>query len=196
MADADATPGDARRTVRVLLWLDRAVERRWFFPAVAAFPLSDYLVPVLPNQILLAALSTLHPQRWVKFAATFIAAAGVGALGVATVVQAAGPWLFEALAGDTPDATAVSGPLALVERYGLWVVAALSLLPWPPRTAVLACAVAGLSPWAITLAVLAGRPVPTVTVALVGAKAPHVLRRFRSVDRLLAHVERAREDAR
>ena len=51
------------RTARIVLWLDRVSGRPWFLPAVSAFPLCDYVAPVLPNQVLLLALTVLHPRR-------------------------------------------------------------------------------------------------------------------------------------
>jgi hypothetical protein len=123
-----------------MLRLDRVAHRRWFLPAVAAFPLSDYL-------------------------------------------------LLDTLPGETADDSVVRETMATIEDYGLWVLVGLSLLSWPPRAAVLACALVGLPPWAIALAVLAGRPIPAVGLALTGAKAPHLLRRFRTIDPVLADVE-------
>lgn len=40
--------------------------RRWFLPAVAIFPAADYVLPFLPNQMLLLALSVLHPKRGLR----------------------------------------------------------------------------------------------------------------------------------
>ncbi len=196
MADADA---DAARTVpasavpprpvRVLRRLDRAADRRWFLPATAVFPLSDYALPVLPNQLLLVILAVLHPRRWWALTVTFVTAAGLGAFLVATAVQTGGAWLLEVVPADPG---ALAGVTRQLRRYGLWALVALSLLPWPPRTAVLACALAGLAPWSIAAAVTAARLVPVTALALTGAKAPHLLRRWARVDRLLTAVEAVR----
>jgi uncharacterized membrane protein YdjX (TVP38/TMEM64 family) len=177
------------RTVRVLRMLDRAVRRRWFLPAVGVFPLSDYALPVLPNQALLTTLAVLHPRRWWALTVTFVTAAGLGALVVAATVQATGAWLLDAVGGEQE---AIAGATAQIRRHGLWALVALALLPWPPRTAVLACALAGIPPWAIAVTVVAARPVPVAAMAFTGAKAPHRLRRFRRIDRLLAAVEAGR----
>ncbi len=188
MADTATGPASspATRTVRVLRRLDRAAQRRWFLPATAVFPLSDYALPVLPNQILLTTLAVLHPRRWWQLTITFVAAAGLGAFLVAAAVQATGTWVLDAIPGDPQALTDVTGQ---IRRYGLWVLVGLSLLPWPPRTAVLACALVGIPPWAIAAAVLAGRPVPVAAMAFTGARTPHLLRRFRRIDRLLTAVE-------
>ncbi|MGN9813362.1 hypothetical protein ACTMSW_28910 [Micromonospora sp. BQ11] len=179
-------PEHPSRTVRVLRRLDRAAHQRWFLPAVGVFPLSDYAAPVLPNQILLTTLAVLHPRRWGALTITFVTAAGLGALAVAATVQATDPWLLDTLGGG-PDALA--GVTGQIRRYGLWALAALALLPWPPRTAVLACALAGIPPWVIAAVVMAVRPLPVAAMAFTAAKAPHLLRRFPRVDRLLTAVE-------
>lgn len=190
MADTDAGRATRRpsRVVRVLVRLDRTADRRWFLPSVAVFPMCDYVVPVLPNQMLLIVLSALHPRRSWMLAATFVAATGLGAFGVAAGVQTFGPSLLDLIVGGAPDDSAVRDVIDGIERYGLWLLVGFALLPWPPRTAVLACALVGLPPWAIGLAVLVGRPLPAAALAYLGAKAPHVLRRVPSVDRVLAEV--------
>lgn len=194
MGDPPAQPAGqpTSRTGRILLRLDRAAHRRWFLPAVAAFPLSDYALPVMPNQMLLMALSVLQPRRWWTLTVTFVAATSLGALLVAAAVQTAGPWLLDTVSGGSPDQGTFREITRQIERYGLWALVGLAMLPSPPRTAVLVCALVGISPWAIALAVLAGRPVPTTVLAIAGARAPRLLRRFRSVDRVLTEVESAR----
>jgi hypothetical protein len=186
---AEPSPA-AGRTVRILRRLDAAARRRWFLPAAGVFPLSDYALPVLPNQMLLIVLAVLHPRRWRALAVTFVTAAGLGALLVAGAVQTAGPWLLETLPGDRD---ALAGAAGQVRRYGLWALAVLSLLPWPPRTAVLACALAGTPAWVIAAVVLTVRPLPVVAMAFTAAKAPHLLRRWSRIDRVLTAVESHRD---
>ncbi|GLF92883.1 hypothetical protein [Streptomyces yaizuensis] len=190
MADAPAAaPGTpTTRTGRILVRLDRAAHRPWFLPALAAFPLSDYVLPFLPNQMLLMGVSALHPRRWPMIALTFVTASVVGAFLVASAVRSAGPWLLETVGAPAPG----EGGLGPVARHGIWALALLALLPWTPRVAVLACALAGIPPWSIALAVLAGRPLPVTLLATVGARAPHLLGRFRRVERVLAEVRARR----
>ncbi|MGL5928740.1 MAG: hypothetical protein ACRCY8_07380 [Dermatophilaceae bacterium] len=175
--------------------LDAAADRWWFLPAVGGFPLADYAAPVLPNQLLLMALSALRPERWRTLAAVFVGAAVVGAVLVASVVQVVGHSVVDAL----PSLQGVDGVVRRVEQDGLWVLLALSLLPWPPRLAVVACALAGISPLAIGGVLLVGRSVPVVATAAVVARMPGALRRFHAVDQVVAAVlaaRAAREEAR
>ncbi|MGV9316890.1 hypothetical protein ACWDR0_32630 [Streptomyces sp. NPDC003691] len=192
-ATAAAPGGTATRAGRLLLRFDRAADRPWFLPALAVFPLSDYAVPVLPNQMLLVGMSALHPRRWRAIALTFAVASALGALLVAAAVQSAGPWLLDA-AGRLPGSGELREAGDFVNRHGAPALAVLALLPWTPRAAVVACALAGVPPWSIGLAVLLGRPVPVTVLALSGARAPRLLRRSRRLERLLAEV-RARRAA-
>ena len=191
--DGSKAPGRTSRTVRTIVALDSAAGRPWFLPAVSVFPLTDYVLPFLPNQLLLVVLSVFHPTRWRAFAATFVLATGIGALLTALIVQAsAGPWLLEFVFRGGPEASTARDVLRAIERYGLFALAALALLPWPPRTGVLVCAIAGLSPLGIGLAVGLGRIVPACAYALIGAKSPHLLKRVRTIDRVLEQVMDAR----
>lgn len=194
MADArHRVPSESpTRAGRTLIRLDRAAHRPWFLPTLALFPLSDYALPALPNQMLLMGVSALHPRRWRLTALTFVVASAVGAFLVATVVQLAGPWLWDTVGGLTPGSDELREASGLVAEYGVWALALLALLPWTPRVAVLLCALAGLQPWTIALAVLVGRPLPVTLLAVTGAKAPHLLRRWPRVDRVLAEVEAQR----
>lgn len=177
------------RSARAILAVDRRSDRPCFLPSVGVFPLFDYVLPFLPNQILLAGLSMMLPQRWIGLAVTFVIATALGAALVAAAIQINGIPFVAQLLGNMPEAE-VSGPIfEQIRANGLPALVALAMLPWPPRTAVLACAVAGLPPAHIGLAVLTGRIVPAGLIAGLGAKAPRVLRRIASVDRMMREVE-------
>jgi hypothetical protein len=45
-----------------------------------------------------------------------------------------------------------------------------------------------MPPWAIAAVVVAARPLPVAAMAFTAAKAPHLLRRFPRIDRLLTAV--------
>ncbi|MCM2388318.1 VTT domain-containing protein [Streptomyces albipurpureus] len=151
--------------------------------------MSDYALPVLPNQLLLMGLSALHPRRWRMIALTFVLASATGAFLTALVFQTAGPWLLSTIGGLAPQREELREVSGLITQYGVWAVAVLALLPWTPRAAVVMCALVGVPPWTIAVAVLVGRPVPVTLLALGGARAPLLLRRSRRLDRVLTEVE-------
>lgn len=186
------------RAARLALALERRADRPWFLPAVSIFPLSDYVLPFLPNQMLLLGLSVLLPRRWWQFALAFVAATGLGAFMTAVAIQQFGQPLIDALFGGGPGDGAAGAVMGQVQRYGVLALVGLGMLPWPPRTAVVVCAIAGLQPVAIGAAVAAGRIVPAAAYTLLGAKAPHLLRRVNSIDRFLREIgwSRAKLDRR
>jgi len=180
------------KPARALLSLERQAHRPWFLPSVGVFPLCDYILPFLPNQILLAGLSMTLPRRWIALAMTFVIATALGATLIVAGIQHFGAPFIETLLGGMPAASALAPVLEQIRVYGLPALIGLAMLPWPPRIAVLACAVAGLLPAQVGLAVLAGRIVPASIYAGLGAKAPHLLRRLASVDRIMREVEAAK----
>ena len=186
---ADAKPS---RPVRALLLLERQAGRPWFLPGVGVFPLCDYVLPFFPNQILLAGLSMTLPRRWIALALTFVIATAVGAALIVAAIQHFGAPLTGQLFGDMLEASALAPMLEQIRTHGLLALVGLAMLPWPPRTAVLACALAGLPPVQVGLAVLAGRLVPATIYAGIGAKVPHLLRRLASVDAIMCEVEAAK----
>jgi hypothetical protein len=175
-----------------LLALERQADRPWFLPGVGVFPLCDYFLPFLPNQILLAGLSMTLPRRWIVLALTFAMASAAGAALIVAAIQHLGMPVVERLFGDMPETGALAPFLAAIRAYGLAALVGLAMLPWPPRAAVLACALAGLPPLQVGIAVLAGRVAPASTYAGIGAKAPHLLRRLAAVDKIMREVEAAR----
>jgi uncharacterized membrane protein YdjX (TVP38/TMEM64 family) len=194
-AKAPAADGGVKggtRAGRLLVRLDRAAGRRWFPLALGVFPVSDYAVPVLPNQLLLLGLSALHPRRRMLIGATFVCGSALGAFLVTLAVGTAGPWLSDTLGGLLPGAAELDEVRGFVAGYGAWALAVLALLPWTPRAAVVVCALSGVPPLAAGAAVLAGRTVPVALLVLAGARAARLLPRSRRLARVLAEAEAAR----
>jgi hypothetical protein len=181
------------RAARTIVALDRRADRPWFLPAIALFPMSDYVLPVLPNQMMLLGLAMLRPARWIALIATFVLATALGALLTAWAIQYWGRPFFDAVFADALPVGTLAELDALVTRYGTVTLALLAMLPWPPRTGVIACALFGLSPATIGLAVAIGRIVPTTGYALAGAHAPRLLRGWPRLGRLSAEVQRLRQ---
>lgn len=172
--------------------MERKADRPWFLPATSLFPMADYALPFLPNQMLLTGLALSLPRRWLALALTFALATGIGAGLVALAIQTWGSTLANALFGSPVDAGDAGAIRQALHDYGLWALAGFAMLPWPPRLAVLVCALAGLSPLGMTLAVASGRLLPATAYAGLGALAPHVLRRSRRIDAVMREVEALR----
>lgn len=160
------------RLARATRFLQGCAHRRWFLPAVAVFPMADYVLPVMPNQMLLMSLSALQPRRWPTLAAVFAVSTAVGGALTTLAIQYFRQPLVQHLLAQADGA---SRAVAWVEQYGLVALAGLALLPWPPRLALIACAIAGL-PWHLVgVALLSGRVIPSATMAFLGARSPRFL---------------------
>lgn len=171
---------------RALRALDRRSEQSNFLPLMSVFPLIGYIVPLLPTQLLLVALSFLHRSRWPSIALSFLVATSVGAFLTSVLIQSVGGGLKDYLLSSSESARQVADGIA---THGLWAVAILALLPWPPRSAVLICAFAGLNPAAIAISTLAGRIAPTVLLAWLAAHSPDALRRVGWFGEAFDHIE-------
>ena len=147
--------------------------------------MADFVLPVMPNQLLLAGLSLLAPTRWPIFAFVFALGTAIGGTLVAVALQSLGAdqSLFVSLdeAGGS-----LAEALAQFRRYGLWLLAGIALLPWTPRVTVVACALAGVSPLAIFATLLCIRLVPCTGLALAGALGPRWAMRLGFVERFVA----------
>jgi hypothetical protein len=166
------------RLQQALAFIDHSAGRPWFYPAAGAFPFFDYFLPFLPNQALLIALCAAGPQRWFRLAAVFVVASALGAALTAAIIQAVADGdALAAMLGDTA-AEGWSHMDGLVETHGVAILALLAVLPFPPRTAVLVSALAGLSPVLIALAVGLGRTVPAFLIAWASARAPTLIARI------------------
>ena len=184
------------RAARTIIALEKRADHPWFLPAASVFPLTDYVLPFLPNQMLLVGLAMSLPKRWIALVVSFVIATGLGAGLTALAIQVWGTPLVEQLFGGLPEEGAAGRILDAVRDWGLLALAAIAMLPWPPRTAVIVCAIAGLSPLLMALAVAAGRIVPAALYAGIGAKAPQLLRRFDRIDQVMTQVEEFRKHAR
>ena len=188
-----AAPTEMSRTARAIRWIDRQADARWFHARVGVFPLLDYVLPFLPNQLLLVALSYLQRDRWAGLAATFAVASALGALAVALVVQGVGGGVAAWVAGRVEGAGTV---FDMVEAHGAWALALLALLPAPPRTGVMLCAISGVPPLQVATAVLAGRLVAASLIAWLAARSPDWLRRVPGLARHVDGLERLKAAAR
>jgi len=179
------------KLTRVLRALDHRSAQPSFLPLMSVFPLIGYLVPLLPTQLLLVALSFLHRSRWPSIALSFLVATSVGAFLTSVLIQSLGGGLKDHLLSSSESARQVADGIAI---HGVWAVAVLALLPWPPRSAVLICAFAGLNPAAIAISILAGRAAPTVLLAWLAARSPDALRRVGWFGEAFDHIELLRKE--
>jgi hypothetical protein len=169
---------------RFIAWMERHSHKKWFWGSVWLCPALDYVLPMLPNQMLMIALSALKPARWLFIALLFVSASAAGAYAAAFAVQQFQEAAASLLPAADEASAAWTSAKANVERWGLWALAVLSLSPFPPRLGVLVCAAAGMPPEQIGLVVAAGRTSPAIILTFLAAKAPARLRGYRKLDAL------------
>lgn len=173
---------------RLTGWARRNARARWLPAPLTAFPAADFVVPIMPNQLLLIGLSMLAPGRWPVFTLAFALGTAAAGGAIALGLQSAGFELSRFVSADEAVG-ALAEAISQFERFGLWFLAAVALLPWTPRVSVVACALAGFAPLAIFATLLMARIVPCALLGLVGAHGPGLAARLPLVRRLLERAQ-------
>lgn len=127
---------------------------------LAALAIADSLVPMVPAEVMAAALMILQPRRVGLIALAFALAAALSAGLLTTLVNGATQalsllsWLeTERLAPGWNQAT------SLIQAWGAPVLALAAVFPDNPRTSIAVAALAGLAPVTIIGMVLVGKAV-------------------------------------
>lgn len=185
----------AGRLARVINWTHAQAQhpRRWTITLLV--PLADYVFPFFPANTTLMCLAGARPRHWRLFAVAYALSNAIGAALMAWLLGAYGTEMLERLVGDLDGRPAWTRARGWVQDNGVLVLIPLSMLVFPPRLAVAACGMAGLSPLVVGLSVFAGRLVPMLGFARLGVGAPAWARRIGPVRRLLDAAEAARADA-
>lgn len=136
---------------KIVNWVKRRGTKKRAIPLLACLAVGDFFVPVLPTQSSVIALGILQPKRAPIIALAFALAAALGTaiLALLTLVIAELP---VGSGGDQWQAMQ-----RWVQTYGIWVLLATSVLPTPPRTAVIICLLSGVSALAAVTTVFAGK---------------------------------------
>lgn len=171
--------------VRLTRWLARRSQAPALPLMLPVFPATDFVFPVMPNQLLLVALSMLAPERWLAFALAFAVGGAIGGAAIAVAIQSFGLDIGKLL-GPLRENADAARVFAAIRENGLWFMAAVALLPWTPRLTVLVCAALGIAPLAIGLTLVVTRLVPACALALIGAKSPKLALRSPWVRKFIA----------
>lgn len=163
-------------------WARRNAQKPWLPPALTAFPAVDFILPFMPNQLLLAGLSMLAPNRWPVFAIAFATGTAFGGGAVAFGLQSLGLNVSHFIP-DGPTNSELVNTIGQFQIYGLWFLAAIALLPWTPRLSVVACAIAGFEPLTIFCTLFLARLLPNATLGAIGARGPGIIAPMISMQR-------------
>lgn len=187
-----ASASSAPKPPRWLIRLHRCAEHRDFLPLSGAVTMFDAFLPVVPATSMLVAGVLLRPSQWRRAVLWFALGGMVGALAFGALITLAGRPMLAQLLGDSVGSGGWLRIESQVQAHGVLVLFALALGPWPVRTAVAVCALAGIPLLQIGLAVLVARLAGFTVVAWLTARAPGWLTRFRPFRRLVEWNEAAR----
>lgn len=182
-----AEPRRGKPLVRLARWLASRSRAPALPLALPAFPALDFLLPVMPNQLLLVALSMLAPERWLAFALAFALGGAIGGAATAIAIQSFG-LDFRVMLGAAGESAEAARASAALRENGLWFMAIVALLPWTPRLTVVVCAALGIAPLAIGLTLLVARTAPACALALTGARSPQLALRSAWVRKVTASL--------
>jgi hypothetical protein len=174
-------PGRLDALVR---WALASAGDRRKLPVLGLFPVGDYALPFLPNQVLMMAVALIHPRNWALTALVFTFGSAIGAVATGFAIQSLQTTFF----ADPAQSMNAGAVMAFIRDWGITAVAVLALLPVPPRTAVLVTAYAGVNPLLIGGAVAIGRCAPALALCFVAARAPNAAARFPTLARALARA--------
>lgn len=136
---------------KVMRWVEQHGKQKRAIPLLASLAVGDFFVPALPTQSSVLALGVLQPKRAPFIALSFALA---GAIGTAILA------LLTLVIAELPVSSGSDQWQSMqrwVQQYGIWVLLAASMLPTPPRTAVIVCLLSGVSSTAAVTTVFAGK---------------------------------------
>jgi hypothetical protein len=168
------------------VWLRKHVDRPGFLPVASLVSAADFFLPILPTQSVLVGSTLLRPQRWRRIALAFVLGGALGGTALAACLQFLAPTLTEAL---LPTANArLEEVRAFLGSYGALGLFLLTIVPWPMRSGVAVCALAGVPLLHILLALLAGRSLGFGGLAFLISRGSRVLENWSGFRRLRSQV--------
>ncbi|XZG69730.1 hypothetical protein ACTSKR_13875 [Chitinibacteraceae bacterium HSL-7] len=195
MTMANNKAGWARRIYHWTLIHGSRVRAIWL---LALASVGDFFIPALPTQSSVILLALLQPQHSRLIVLGFTVAAAMGAGILAIFISLVAPVIH-----DMPFAWHFAGfqldLKQLVQQWGSAMLFALSLLPTPPRLAVITALSLGLPWYEVVLAVAAGKWVWFSLVVWLTRQAPDKLKRIpiigKNIIQLAQHQQRIHRDS-
>ena len=161
---------------RMMRGARRYSARPWFTPLAGLATALDSFAPLMPTQTLLVTLGALHPRRWLATGLWFALGGAAGAASMALVVETWIPEAVERFMAGRESGSWWHTVRERVEAHGAWALFLLTLGPWPMRTGVVLCALAGVAWFEIALALGAGRSVAFPALAWAAGRSPALFR--------------------
>jgi membrane protein YqaA with SNARE-associated domain len=169
-----------RRVQRFLKRVTHYSDRWWFAPLMAFLSAIDAFVLVIPNEPIIAAGVLARPKCWLSLSLWMTLGSALGAVALAWLVSTESEWILRHFVSEKMlHSKSWHESMKLIDDYGLWGLAAVSLSPLPQHAAVIIVGLAEMPLDRIFLAVLVGRLPKYVGTGWLAAKSPEVLKRWK-----------------
>lgn len=163
---------------RAVNWVESFVERLWYPPLIGFLAFLDNFIIVIPNDGILVSSSMLTPRRWWILALFVAFGSTLGAVCLASVIQNHGlPWILD-IYPHLDETKTWAWSETLFDKYGLFLVFAVSVTPLMPHPAIILASLAQVPLFHLALVILAGRLIKFLALAYIGSHTPRMLRKL------------------
>ena len=158
-----------------LKWLQKFVDRAWYFPVVGFLAGLDLFVFVVPTDALLISSVMLRPRKWLTGAFWVGFGSALGALALAAFIQWDAQLVMEQWFPSMFDNALWRSMDSFFDRYGQFALILIALSPLLQFPAIAIAALAGMSLAEIFLVSLVGRTIKSGVVSWLASHAPKLL---------------------
>lgn len=160
-------------TNRVLNWVMKKGRKPKAVYVLAGISIGDFFVPALPTQTSVILLAWLHPKKAWIIALMFAVAAAMGASILVLISTLLDSYLQSAIPAEESSSYHSWETLkGYTNQYGLYALAAMSLLPTPPRSMVILSLLSGISSCLVVVTVFLGKLLWFGGVVFVVSRSP------------------------
>ncbi|MGF1911358.1 hypothetical protein L4C38_18195 [Vibrio kasasachensis] len=143
---------------RVLNWVTKNGKKTKAVYVLAGVSIGDFFVPALPTQTSVMLLAWYQPKKALIIALMFAFAAAAGASILVFISVLFESYIQSAIPAEESSHYQNWQKLTgYVNQYGLYALAAMSLLPTPPRTMVILSLLSGISAYLVVASVFLGK---------------------------------------
>lgn len=158
--------------------LQRFANRFWFPPLLLLLALLDALVIIIPADGILISSSMLIKKRWMPFALCVAIGSTLGALILVYFVDHYGLQKILEFYPGIDQSHIWKWTLNFFNQYGLMVVFLVGLTPISQQPVLIIAALANVSFFPLTLAILVSRIIKFCIMAYVASHTPRLLNKF------------------
>lgn len=180
---------------RIRKWVQRLnhfASRWWYGPLLAFLSAADAFILVVPNEVILVVGVLANRKRWLSLALWITVGSALGGVLVAGLVSAYGQRVLEYFGPSVSVLThshTWKDSVLLIQRFGAWGLALISLSPLPQHAAIVLVGFAHVPLTHVFLGILLGRAIKYLLCAAGAAYAPETLVRWHLVPRWVVEAD-------